>query len=106
VLGVALIVLATSPAVQDWLGMRTPGEQLATVATPSKWPAALSSSEVALVRARNLYSRGRLAEALQALERVSADSPARVAADALRVEIEQLLLASGPDGATSKADRR
>ena len=55
--------------------------------------ASLSSADVALVRARNLYSRGRLAEALQALDRVEPDSPARPAADELRIEIQQLLLA-------------
>lgn len=52
--------------------------------------------EVALIRARTLYSRGRLAEALQVLERVGSDSPQRSAADAMKVEIQQLLLASSP----------
>jgi hypothetical protein len=55
----------------------------------------LSSSEVALVRARTLYTRGRLAEALQALDRVDPRSAGRAAADQLRVEIQQLLLQTG-----------
>jgi tetratricopeptide (TPR) repeat protein len=105
-LGLALLVLAMSPAAQDWIGMRSPGEQLAPASVVSKWPPALSSSDVALVRARNLYSRGRLAEALQVLDRVSQDGPARVAADELRIEIEQMLLATGPGLVASKVDRR
>jgi len=54
----------------------------------------LSSSEVALVRARTAFERGRLSEALRVLDRVSLDSPERVAADQLRIEIQQLLTAS------------
>ncbi|MFI5177161.1 MAG: hypothetical protein ACHQO8_01270 [Vicinamibacterales bacterium] len=105
-LGLALIVVATNPGAQDWLGMRSPGEQLSPPAIASKWPSALSSSDVALVRARNLFSRGRLAEALQALDRVSQESAARAAADELRVEIEQMLLAPGPERVASGVTRR
>ena len=54
----------------------------------------LSSSDAALVRARTLYSRGRLAEALRALDRVAIDSELRPEADQLRVEIQRLLLAA------------
>ena len=86
--------------------MRSPNEQLAVTTVTSKWPPVLSSSDVALVRAHNLFSRGRLAEALQALDRVDPDGPARLAADELRIEIQQMLLASGPERVPSKADRR
>jgi hypothetical protein len=55
----------------------------------------LSSSDVAVIRARALYGRGRLAEALQALDRVEDGSSIRQDADALRVEIQRLLLAGG-----------
>ena len=55
---------------------------------------ALSSSEVALVRARTAVAGGRLSEALKELDRVSLDSPDRPAADQLRVEVQQLLMAS------------
>jgi hypothetical protein len=58
------------------------------------------------VRARNLYNRGQLSEALQALDRVGANSPNHLAADELRIEIQQLLLAGGPDRSTPKVDRR
>lgn len=54
----------------------------------------LSSSDVALVRARTLYGRGRLADALRALDQVAIDSELRAEADQLRVEIQRLLLAA------------
>jgi len=54
----------------------------------------LSSSEVALVRARTLYGRGRLADALRALDQVASVSELRAEADQLRVEIQRLLLAA------------
>ena len=47
-----------------------------------------------LFRARALVARGRLAEALQRLDGVAAASPERAEADSLRIEIQQLLLAS------------
>lgn len=102
----ALVALGARPSVAEWLGLRSPNEQLVVTAVASKWPPALSSSDVALVRARNLYSRGRLAEALQALDRVDPNGPARTAADDLRIEIQQMLLAGGPERVVSKADRR
>ena len=61
----------------------------------------LSSSEVALVRGRTLYARGRLAEALRALDRVTIDSALRPEADQLRVEIQRLLLAADAARATA-----
>lgn len=105
-IAVVLVALGTRPSVSDWLGLRSSTEQLTVSTVTSKWPTALSSADVAFVRARNLYSRGRLAEALQALDRVDPDGPARLAADELRIEIQQLLLAGGPEHFGSKADRR
>ena len=60
---------------------------------PSPLPV-LSSSEVALVRARTSAANQRLAEALVLLDRVAVDSPERPEADQLRIEIQQLLMAS------------
>jgi len=54
----------------------------------------VSSSGVALIRARALVARGRLSEALLKLDGVAPASPERPAADQLRIEIQQLLLAS------------
>jgi tetratricopeptide (TPR) repeat protein len=53
-----------------------------------------SGADVALVRARTLFGRGRLAEALLALDRVGVDDKRRPEADRLRVEIQRLLLAA------------
>ena len=105
-IAVALVALGTQPSVSEWLGMRSPSEQLTVAPVISKWPPVLTSADVAFVRARNLYSRGRLAEALQALDRVDPDGPARLAADELRIEIQQMLLAGGPERVASKVDRR
>jgi hypothetical protein len=56
----------------------------------------LSSADAALIRARALYTRGRLSEALLALDRVGPESPQRATADRLRNEMQQILLAGGP----------
>ncbi len=88
------LLLVTIPAVQNLMGL-PPGRVevgLTTGAAPSP---VLSSADVALVRARTLYGRGRLAEALRALDRVGLDSASRSEADQLRIEIQRLLLASG-----------
>ena len=93
----ALIVLtATSPAGRDWMGFGAAVETLESSTTPATL-AVLSISEAALVRARTLYGRGRLAEALQSLDRVDDDSPVRQEASALRVEIQRLLLAGSQE---------
>jgi tetratricopeptide (TPR) repeat protein len=94
--GVLLLVGLTSPGLRDWMGFGSASETLTASTAPVKMPA-LSSSDVALIRARTLYGRGRLAEALQALDRVEDGSPIRQDADALRIEIQRLLLAGGQD---------
>lgn len=87
-----LFVLGSSPAVQHWLGVRsipnTPVQTPAAVVVPVP-----TTAEVALIRARALYARGRLAEALGALERVAPEQTERADADRLRVEIQRVLLA-------------
>jgi tetratricopeptide (TPR) repeat protein len=90
--GMLLLVGLTSPGLRDWMGFGSSNETLAASTAPAKMPV-LSSSDVAVIRARTLYGRGRLAEALQALDRVEDASPIRPDADALRVEIQRLLLA-------------
>ena len=105
--GLLLVIGVTSTDVQDWVGLRSDHEQLLASNAVPKLPV-LSSADVALIRAQTLYSRGRLAEALQVLDRVGPDSPARSAADELRVQIQQLLLASSRDltGRAADAHRR
>ena len=83
-------------------------ETLATLTTSSgtpRWPT-LSTSEAALVRARAALAGGRFAEALQKLDRVGPESPQRAAADALKAEIQQLLLASVRSSSSSQEIRR
>jgi hypothetical protein len=99
VLTAAAVVLAlltgalASPLIENWAGERGVSSS-APVSGASAPAVALTSSDVALVRARTLYSRGRLAEALRVLDRVETGSPQWPAADLLRVEIQQILLAS------------
>lgn len=91
---VALVAAVSNSAViEEWLGVGTATQGLPVVARAPALPV-LTSSEAALIRARTLYGRGRLAEALQALDRVAPDSVERASSDQLRVEIQQILLAS------------
>jgi tetratricopeptide (TPR) repeat protein len=69
----------------------------------SSSPTVLSTDEVALIRARTLYARGQLPEALRALDRITHGS-ARAGADALRVEIQQGLLAGRAGRQTAAPD--
>lgn len=94
---VLLLVGVQSRSVRNWMGFSASNDALAAANAPAPLHV-LSSSEVALVRARTLYSRGRLAQALQALDRVTESSPVRHEADDLRVEIQRMLLAGSPDG--------
>ncbi|NQW05180.1 MAG: hypothetical protein HQ485_14325 [Acidobacteria bacterium] len=100
VLIVAAVTL-TSRAIWTSVDGRTSPVAPAQAATAAVVPV-LTSADVALVRARTLYTRGRLSEALAALDvlgHVGAEQPGRVAADKLRVEIQRLLLsAAGEEG--------
>jgi tetratricopeptide (TPR) repeat protein len=92
------------PGVRATLGLVSSGSSLPESAEAVTRPV-LSSTDVALVRARALYARGRLAEALQALDRVDPGSANRTTADQLRVEIQQRLLQTGR-GTAFDAQRR
>jgi hypothetical protein len=92
-LAVLLVLAIGAPAVQGAFNASRGTETLASVGAPPL--PVLTSAEVALVRARTLFNRGRLAEALVALDRIGPDSTARPVADRLRIEIQGLLLASG-----------
>ena len=88
----SLVVLLTGLVLFDFTDVdrATPP---AVTSGESRLPAP-SSSEVALVRARALFLRGRLSEALARLDSVQPGSAERPAADQLRIEIQQLLIAS------------
>lgn len=85
-----LLSLAASPVVGDWLA-GTPGSGSAGVAATRPLDV-LSVEDVALVRARQLYARGRLAEALAVLDGVDGANGNRDAVDRMRVEIQRWLL--------------
>jgi tetratricopeptide (TPR) repeat protein len=91
---VLVVALAVRPVVRAALGL-APVEPDLPRPTEAVSRPVLSSTDVALVRARSLYARGRLAEALQALDRLDPPATSRTAVDELRVEIQQLLLQTG-----------
>lgn len=105
VLSCVAVALAAfvGPGISDWVGLRNRTD--APLATPPPWPL-LSTSEVGLVRARNAFSRGQLADALHALERVSVESPVRGDADALRLRIQRAVAARAPGRQHPEAGRR
>jgi tetratricopeptide (TPR) repeat protein len=97
--GLVLLTLTVTDSIMPrWIGF-TSAENAVVPTAPAPLPM-LSSSDVGLIRARTLSRRGRLAEALQALDHVDTDSPARPEADRLRADIQRLLLAAGPARAT------
>jgi hypothetical protein len=100
-----LVSMVLDPALRERLGFGRDARHLAAVGATAPVPV-LSAAEVALIRARTLYARGRLAEALQALGRVGADSAQREDADKLRVEIQQTLLATTPRGLSAIGQAR
>lgn len=92
-LGAVLLLVGMSDGLRRSLGLtdRPPDPRPSgALSTPTP----LSSPEVALIRARTLVSRGRLAEALQVLDGVGTDSDQSDAAEALRLRIQHLLLAT------------
>jgi len=100
--GIVVVSFTAPAALQDVVGLSVSRADVGPPAAPVPVPV-LSSADVALVRARNLFGRGRLAEALQALDRVGPESPSRAAADSLRIEIQRLLLASGRESSSPPA---
>jgi tetratricopeptide (TPR) repeat protein len=95
---VCLGVLWSSPAIRTRVGFQS--AQSAPVIPPAAVPVpVLSGGEVALIRARALYARGRLADALAVLDRVGTEQNSRPDADRLRVEIQRVLLAAADDPA-------
>lgn len=104
--GIAFVVVALAAGrLSGWVGLGGRTDPPLATAPARPW-AVLSTSEVALVRARNAFSRGRLADALQTLERVSVDSPVRADADALRIQIQKAVSARVPGRPRTEALRR
>jgi tetratricopeptide (TPR) repeat protein len=110
VAGLAVVVVtlavgaAVSPLLGEWLSWPGRTDRLVSPTSAQPWPV-LTSADVALVRARTLRDGGRLAEALAALDRVTRDSPARGEADALRAQIQAMLLAGAPERFRPRVER-
>jgi tetratricopeptide (TPR) repeat protein len=87
-----------------WLSW-TPAPSAAPSAVPNEPLPVPSASEVWMTRGRNLYSRGRLHEALAALEAIRPGDPLRGQADTCRAAIQRHLLAAArSDGPPPAAD--
>lgn len=100
-LAAAALVVVTVVLVS--VGQRTQQGARAGAAVPAPTLSAapvptLTPSEVALIRARALYARGRLAEALRTLDRIKSGQAGRDESDRLRVDIQRLLLAAAGEG--------
>ena len=88
---IAVLVATHSGRAPSWMAL-LPGEMpqgasMAPVPLPTPQP-----GEVALVRARALYSRGRLSDALRVLDEARSGEPPSSEADALRADIQRMLL--------------
>jgi tetratricopeptide (TPR) repeat protein len=101
--GALVIAVTLGLVVRNWIVSSARAQPVPPAARTSPLPV-LSSSEAALVRARTLYTRGRLAEALQVLDRVDPKSTGKTEADQLRVEIQQILLATRRGAAPTATD--
>jgi len=99
--GALVVTAAVSPAVRDLIAGHPVASRRPMAATDAPLPV-LTAGEVALVRARTLYARGRLAEALVVLD--GAELTDRDAVDALRAEIQRWLLMPRAAGSRAGAD--
>jgi hypothetical protein len=105
VLGAAALVLLANRGVVSWPAPR----QETTVNSPLTTPLPVPSlAEIALSRAQRLESRGRLREALDALDPIASGDPLRPRADELRASMQRRLLAAarGEASPAESAPRR
>jgi hypothetical protein len=105
VLGAAALVLLANRGVVSWPAPR----QETTVNSPLTTPLPVPSlAEVALSRAQRLETRGRLREALDALDPIASGDPLRPRADELRASMQRRLLAAarGEASPAESAPRR
>jgi len=103
--GLAMLVVAATMLfggfpISAWL----PGLQMTTLQVTTAAPSIeqayveplpiVRASEIAIVRAHELYSEGRLVETLRALEGIDLADPHRLEADVLRADVQRDLLAA------------
>jgi hypothetical protein len=91
--GAAYVVVDRDRLATWWRMASDPGTS-APILTAEPLPVP-RASEQALARAKSLFERGRLHEALQALAPIRVDDPLRRDADLLLADIERALLESG-----------
>jgi hypothetical protein len=100
VLGAAAIVVLVNRGVVPWPAVPQKAPVNATLTTPLPVP---SLAEIALARAQRFASRGRLREALDALEPIDVGDPLRARADELKTSVQRQLLAAAR-GASARGD--
>jgi hypothetical protein len=89
----AAYVVVARDRLAIWLGSPVESTAAAPLANLEPEPLPLPrASEQTLSRARSLFARGHLHEALQTLSAVGADDPLRRDADTLLIEVERALL--------------
>jgi hypothetical protein len=89
----AAYVVVARDRLAIWLGTPVESTSAAPLANLEPEPLPLPrASEQTLTRARSLFARGHLHEALQMLAAVGADDPLRRDADTLLIEVERALL--------------
>jgi hypothetical protein len=89
----AAYVVVARDRLAIWLGTPVESTSAAPLANLEPQPLPLPRvSEQTLARARSLFARGHLHEALQTLSAVGADDPLRRDADTLLIEVERALL--------------
>ena len=104
-LGIAGVALALGLLVsssEQWLplGGGNPGAVVRAAEEPLPVP---SAAEVWLARARTLYTKGHLRDALAALEPIRSGDPLSARADDLRATIQRQLLAAARAGESARA---
>ena len=99
-LAVFVVTLAASPVVGEWVSGRSRSGGVVD-AGGTRPLEVLSSEDAAVVRARHLYARGRLAEALTMLDGIATDDTNREGVDQLRIEIQRWLLLPRLDSTTA-----
>lgn len=89
---IGMLVMTGGSSTPSWMRLLPLDAQEPAAMPPPQALPVIQPGEVALVRARSLYTRGRLYDALRALEAVPRGDQVAEEADALRAEIQRMLL--------------
>jgi hypothetical protein len=92
----AAYMVTVGDEVASWVFTQRDGAQGAVVVQPVRPLPTPDVSSRFVERARLLYGRGRVDEALRELDQVRLDDQARPDADRLRAELQRVLLAGSP----------